>query len=293
MIEHYPILHKEILEFAKTVEGKIFVDATVGGGGHSYLFLKNFPDKFLIGIDRDDFAIEKAKERLKEFEGRYILIKESFKNLDKVLKSQNIDKASLFLFDLGVSTFQLKMERGFSFQREEFLDMRMDKSQELTAYDVVNYYTEQQLYKIIKDYGEEKFAKCISKKIAWQRKIKKIETTKELADLIVSCYPPKLRYGRIHPATKTFQAIRIVVNDELSQIEEGIKKAIQLIEKNGLIMVISFHSLEDRIVKNLFKSYKELKKIEILTKKPITPTEEEIKENPPSRSAKLRIAREI
>lgn len=293
MIEHYPVLHKEILEFAKTVEGKIFVDATVGGGGHSYLFLKNFPDKFLIGIDRDDFAIEKAKERLKEFEGRYILIKESFKNLDKVLKSQNIDKTSLFLFDLGVSTFQLKMERGFSFQREEFLDMRMDKSQELTAYDVVNYYTEQQLYKIIKDYGEEKFAKCISKKIAWQRKIKKIETTKELADLIVSCYPPKLRYGRIHPATKTFQAIRIVVNDELSQIEEGIKKAIQLIEKNGLIMVISFHSLEDRIVKNLFKSYKELKKIEIVTKKPITPTEEEIKENPPSRSAKLRIARGI
>jgi len=293
LIEHYPVLHKEILEFAKTVEGKIFVDATVGGGGHSYLFLKNFPDKFLIGIDRDDFAIEKAKERLKEFEGRYILIKESFKNLDKVLKSQNIDKASLFLFDLGVSTFQLKMERGFSFQREEFLDMRMDKSQELTAYDVVNYYTEQQLYKIIKDYGEEKFAKCISKKIVQQRKIKKIETTKELADLIVSCYPPKLRYGRIHPATKTFQAIRIVVNDELSQIEEGIKKAIQLIEKNGLIMVISFHSLEDRIVKNLFKFYKELKKIEILTKKPITPTEEEIKENPPSRSAKLRIARGI
>ena len=293
MVEHYSVLHREVLEFSKLVAGGIFVDATVGGGGHSYLILKQNPNLKLIGLDKDDFALKVAKERLKEFEDRITLLKSSFKDLDKVLQSLQIREINGILFDFGVSTFQLKLERGFSFQREEFLDMRMDTTQKLTAYDVVNYYREQDLYNIIKTYGEEKFASKIAKSIAEYRKKKKIETTKELADIVYRCYPPNLRHGKIHPATRTFQAIRIEVNNELKDIEEGLEKAINLLAKNGIIMAISFHSLEDRIVKNTFKKYKELKFLEILTKKPITPSDEEIKENPASRSAKLRVGRRI
>jgi 16S rRNA (cytosine1402-N4)-methyltransferase len=293
LAEHYSVLHQEVLEFSKLIEGRIFVDATVGGGGHSYLILKQNPNLKLIGLDKDDYALKVAKERLKEFEDRITLVKSSFKDLDKVLQSLQIKEVNGILFDFGVSTFQLKLERGFSFQREEFLDMRMDTTQKLTAYDVVNYYREQDLYNIIKTYGEEKFASKISKSIVEHRKKKKIETTKELADIVYRCYPPNLRHGKIHPATRTFQAIRIEVNNELKDIEEGLEKAINLLTKNGIIMAISFHSLEDRIVKNMFKKYKELKFLEILTKKPITPSDGEIKENPASRSAKLRVGRRI
>jgi 16S rRNA (cytosine1402-N4)-methyltransferase len=292
LVEHYSVLHQEILEFSKFIEAGIFIDATVGGGGHSYLILKQNPNLKLVGLDKDDYALKVAKERLKEFEDRTTLVKSSFKDLDKVLQSLQIREINGILFDFGVSTFQLKLERGFSFQREEFLDMRMDTTQKLTAYDVVNCYREQDLYNIIKTYGEEKFASKISKSIVEYRKKKKIETTKELADIVYRYYPPNLRHGKIHPATRTFQAIRIEVNNELKDIEEGPEKAINLLTKNGIIMAISFHSLEDKIVKNMFKKYKELKFLEILTKKPITPSEE-IKENPASRSAKLRVGRRI
>jgi 16S rRNA (cytosine1402-N4)-methyltransferase len=293
LVEHYSVLHREVLEFSKLTEGEVFVDATVGGGGHSYLILKHNPNFKLIGLDKDDFALKLAKERLREFEDRITLVKSSFKDLDRVLQSLQIKEINGILFDFGVSTFQLKLERGFSFQREEFLDMRMDTTQKLTAYDVVNYYREQDLYNIIKTYGEEKFASKISKSIVEYRRKKKIETTKELADIVFRCYPPNLRHGKIHPATRTFQAIRIEVNNELKDIEEGLEKAINLLAKKGIIMAISFHSLEDRIVKNTFKKYKELKFLEILTKKPITPSDEEIEENPASRSAKLRVGRRI
>ncbi|MEZ0323364.1 MAG: 16S rRNA (cytosine(1402)-N(4))-methyltransferase RsmH [Hydrogenothermaceae bacterium] len=293
MVEHYPVLYREILNFTKDIQGWL-VDATLGGAGHSRLMLENNPNIKIIGIDRDDYAIEIASQKLSKFRDRVIIRKSAFKDIDKVIQEVGLEKLNGFLFDLGVSTFQLKMERGFSFQREEFLDMRMDKSQYLTAYDVVNNFKEHELYKIIKDYGEEKFARCIAKKIIESRKKKKIETTKELADLVIQCYPPSLRRSsKIHPATKTFQAIRIVVNDELNQIETALNKAVDLLEKYGIIMVISFHSLEDRIVKNSFRKFKELKLLEILTKKPITPSEEEITENPPSRSAKLRVARRV
>ncbi|MEJ5172781.1 MAG: 16S rRNA (cytosine(1402)-N(4))-methyltransferase RsmH [Hydrogenothermaceae bacterium] len=293
MIEHYPVLYREIINFTKDREGWL-VDATLGGAGHSYLILESNPNIKIIGIDRDDYAIEIASQRLHKFKDRVIIRKSAFKDIDKVLQEVGIEKVNGFLFDLGVSTFQLKMDRGFSFQREEFLDMRMDKSQHLTAYDVVNTFKEYELFKIIREYGEEKFAKCIAKKIVESRKKRKIETTKELADIVIQCYPPSLRRSsKIHPATKTFQAIRIVVNDELNQIETALSKAVNLLEKNGLIMVISFHSLEDRIVKNCFKRFKELKLLEILTKKPITPSEEELRENPPSRSGKLRVARRV
>ena len=292
-VKHYPVLWREVLNFFKDLKGTYIVDATLGGGGHSYLILKNFPDKIVIGIDKDQFAIEKASKRLREFEDRFIPIKSSFKDVDKVLDTLQIEKVSGFLFDLGVSMFQLKKERGFSFQREEFLDMRMDSSQHLRAYDVVNTYPKPMLEKILKEYGEEKFYKKIASAIVEARKEKKIETTKELADIVYKVYPPPLRRSRIHPATKTFQAIRIEVNNELDEIKEGITKAIDKLDKGGIIQVISFHSLEDRIVKNIFREGKKLKKLEILTKKPITPGKEELEENPPSRSAKLRVARRI
>ncbi len=292
-VKHYPVLHKEVLNFFKDLKGKYIVDATIGGGGHSYLLLKNLPDKHIIGIDKDQYAIEKAKERLKEFKDRFTPVKDSFRNVDKILDNLGINFVSGFLFDLGVSMFQLKTERGFSFQREEFLDMRMDTSQNLTAYDVVNTYPPYLLEKIIKEYGEEKFFKRIVKAIVEYRRKKRIETTKELADIVYQAYPKKFRHRRIHPATKTFQAIRIEVNSELEEIKEGVSKAIDRLEKGGLIAVISFHSLEDRIVKNIFKERKKLKDIEILTKKPITPGKEEILENPPSRSAKLRVAKRV
>lgn len=294
MIRHYPVLYREVLNFIKDIKGGVIVDATVGGGGHSYLILKSNPNIKIIGIDRDDYALEVASENLSQFKDRVTLFKSSFRDIDSVLQSLKIDKVDGFLFDFGVSTFQLKTERGFSFQRAEFLDMRMDTSQRLTAYEVVNRYTEKELFYIIKEYGEEKFAKSIAKNIVEQRKKGKIKTTEELAQIVLNSYPAHFRrHFKIHPATKTFQAIRIVVNDELNQIEIALEKAINLLNKDGLILAISFHSLEDRIVKNVFKKYKELKYLQILTKKPITPTEEEIRENPPSRSGKLRVARRL
>lgn len=292
-VKHYPVLYREVLSFFKNVKGKYIVDATLGGGGHSYILLKNLPDKYVIGIDKDAIAIEKAKEKLKDFKDRFIPVQGSFKDLDVVLDRLGIKEVSGFLFDLGVSMFQLKMERGFSFQRDDFLDMRMDLSQHLRAYDVVNTYPQPVLEKIIKEYGEEKFFRRIAKAIVEYREKKKIETTKELADIVYKAYPPKYRHRKIHPATKTFQAIRIEVNNELEEIKIGVNKAIDRLEKGGIIAVISFHSLEDRIVKNIYKERKKLKEIEILTKKPITPGEEELRENPPSRSAKLRVAKKV
>jgi len=293
LIQHYPVLHKEVLNFFKEIKDGVIVDATVGGGGHSFLLLEQNPSIKIVGIDRDRQALEYATRRLERFKDRFIPVNAPFSQIDTVLKQLNIDRVNGFLFDLGVSMFQLKGERGFSFLKEEPLDMRMDTSQHLTAYQVVNQYPRDLLEKIIREYGEERFAKRIAKNIVEYRKNKKIETTKELADIIYKTYPPPLRKSRIHPATKTFQAIRIEVNNELQQIEEGISKAIDLLEKGGIIQAISFHSLEDRIVKNIFKEGKRLKKLELLTKKPITPTEEEIRENPPSRSAKLRVAKRI
>ncbi len=293
-ITHYPVLHREVLNFFKeNLKDGIIVDATIGGGGHSFLLLKEIPNISIIGLDKDDFALERAKKCLEKFRDRVKLFKSSFKDVDEVLKEIGINKVNGFLFDFGVSMFQLKYERGFSFQRDEPLDMRMDTNQHLTAYTIVNNYPLSDLERILKDYGEEKLYKKIARAIVERRKKKKLETTKELADLIYKIYPVKLRYRRLHPATKTFQAIRIEVNNELNEIEEGLKKAIKLLNKGGIIQAISFHSLEDRIVKNIFRDGKKLKEVEILTKKPIIPLETEIRENPPSRSAKLRVARRI
>ncbi len=292
-VSHYTVLKDEVVDFIGLSPHETIVDATVGGGGHSYAVLEKYPNKKVIGIDKDEYALSVAEDRLKEFEGRYHLIKGSFKDIDKILDSLGKEKVGGFIFDLGVSHFQLKLDRGFSFNREEFLDMRMDKDNPLTAYDVVNSYPEYKLEEIIKKYGEERFAKRIAKNIVEQRKKKKIETTKELENIIFHSYPRKLRHGRIHPATKTFQAIRIEVNNELSEIEEALQKAIDRLDTEGILAVISFHSLEDRIAKKIIKENSQLKKLEVLTKKPIIPKDIEIKENKASRSAKLRVAKRI
>jgi len=292
LVEHYPVLHREVLNFFSPIRKGVVVDATVGGGGHTSLILKNIPQVKVIGIDKDPEAVEKARNRLKDFGDRFTAVHSSFKDIDRVLERLKINKVSGFLFDLGVSLYQLKEDRGFSFQKDQPLDMRMDYTSRLTAYEVVNRYPKNLLEKIILEYGEEKFAKKIARLIAEERKKKPIKTTAELADIVKRAYPPMWR-GRIHPATKTFQAIRIEVNNELDEIKEGVSKAVNLLDKGGILQVISFHSLEDRIIKNILKEGKKLKKLQILTKKPITPTQGEIKENPPSRSAKLRVAKRL
>jgi 16S rRNA (cytosine1402-N4)-methyltransferase len=291
--EHFPVLLSETVEHLLKNNGKIYVDATIGLGGHSYELLRRNPNIYLIGIDKDPYALEKAEERLKEFKGRFSLYQADYKDIDEVLKVEGIDKVDGILMDLGVSMLQLKTpERGFSFNEEAPLDMRMNPEQKFSAYDVVNRYSEKELARIIKEYGEERFAHRIAKAIVNARRKKPIETTKELAQIIEGAIP-KGFYKKIHPATKTFQAIRIEVNKELEHLKEALLKIPHLLNPKGRIAVISFHSLEDRIVKHTFRYFEKEGILKVLTKKPITPSEEEIKKNPPSRSAKLRVAERV
>lgn len=290
---HRPVLLKESIEIFTSNEGKIYVDCTLGGGGHAKEILKRREDIYLIGIDKDDDAIEIAKENLREFEGRISIYKADFRNLDLVLKEEGIEKVDGFLFDLGVSTFQIKGKRGFSFQMDAPLDMRMDAEQTLTAYKVVNNYPERELIRILKEFGEERFAVRIAKAIVQRRKKKPIETTGELVDIILSTVPEYYKHGRIHPATRTFQAIRIEVNKELESLKEALEKTQEFLAPKGRLVVISFHSLEDRIVKNFMKEKENQGILRLLTKKPITPSLEELKENPASRSAKLRASEKL
>jgi 16S rRNA (cytosine1402-N4)-methyltransferase len=292
-IKHIPVLLEETVNLLTSNGGKIYVDATVGLGGHSYEILKRNPKVYLIGIDKDPNALEIAEERLKDFEGRFALYQADYKDIDEVLKAEGIDKVDGILMDLGVSMLQLKTpERGFSFNEDAPLDMRMNPEQKLTAYDVVNKYKEKDLARIIKEYGEERFAYRIAKAIAEYRRKKPIETTKELAEIVERAVP-KGFYKKIHPATKTFQAIRIEVNKELEHLKEALIKLPTLLNPGGRIAVISFHSLEDRIVKHTLRYFEKEGTLKVLTKKPITPSEEEIKRNPASRSAKLRVAEKI
>jgi 16S rRNA (cytosine1402-N4)-methyltransferase len=292
-IKHIPVLLEETVNLLTSNGGKIYVDATIGLGGHSYEILKRNSNVYLIGIDKDPNALEIAEGRLKDFEGRFALYQADYKDIDEVLKAEGIDKVDGILMDLGVSMLQLKTpERGFSFNEDAPLDMRMNPEQKLTAYDVVNKYKEKDLARIIKEYGEERFAYRIAKAIAEYRRKKPIETTKELAEIVERAVP-KGFYKKIHPATKTFQAIRIEVNKELEHLKEALIKLPTLLNPSGRIAVISFHSLEDRIVKHTLRYFEKEGTLKVLTKKPITPSEEEIKRNPASRSAKLRVAEKI
>ena len=292
-VVHKPVLLRESVRLLTENGGKVYVDCTLGLGGHAKEILKQRKEIFLIGIDKDEEAIQIAKENLKEFEGRFVIYKADFKDFDLVLEEEGIEKVDGFLFDLGTSMLQLKSERGFSFQIDAPLDMRMDKEQTLTAYKVVNQYPERELARIVKEYGEEKFAKRIARAIVLRRKKKPIETTGELVEVILSAVPEPYKHGRIHPATRTFQAIRIEVNKELESLKEALYKTPDYLNPKGRLVVISFHSLEDRIVKHFMKEKEKEGVFKILTKKPITPSEEEVKENPASRSAKLRAAERV
>jgi 16S rRNA (cytosine1402-N4)-methyltransferase len=302
---HEPVMVKEVIASLLVNKKGIYVDGTVGGGGHSYAILKQ-TDSFLVGIDCDDEALQAAEKKLEEFGKRKILTKANFADLGKVLKGLNIQKVDGVLLDFGVSSHQLdRSERGFSFNQQALLDMRMDRSLQLSAYDIVNGFAQSELEKIIKSYGEEKMARKIAKAISLKRRLAPIETTAQLAAIVVSSMPAKLKRQKIHPATKTFRAIRIAVNKELDNIKPAIYDATEALKSGGRLCVISFHSLEDRIVKNEFRALaggcvcpqdiplcvcKKEKKLKIITRKALAPSAEEIKANPRARSAKLRVA---
>ncbi len=298
-------MKNEAVDALECKNGLVYVDCTLGGGGHSELILKRIsPDGRLISFDVDDDAIEAASARLKDYKNLTI-VKNSYRNIKKVLHSLGIEKINGgVLFDLGASYHQFnKAERGFSFSKEAPLDMRFNQDADFSAYDVVNGYSEQELVRIFSEYGEERFSKRIARTITEQRKLKKLETTTELANLITNCTPHVK--STIHPATRVFQAIRIEVNQELQNVKNTLNDVLDLLDVGAIISVISFHSLEDRIVKHLFKYHSQRchceknqmictcppPKLELVNKKPITASEEEVSENPPSRSAKLRIAR--
>ena len=304
---HKSVLLKESIDSLNIKENGIYIDATLGYAGHSSEILKKIPKGFLYGIDQDDFAIEKSNEILKKISNNYHIIRSNFSNMKEELKKININKVDGVLFDLGVSSVQLDFdERGFSFHKDAKLDMRMDTTKNFSAYNVVNEYDYSNLVRVLRDYGEEKYASSIAKNIIRERNNKKIETTLELVNIIKKSMPQR-EMKEHHPARKSFQAIRIEVNNELEVLKEGLEQALELINVGGRVSVISFHSLEDKIVKNIFNKYSEIpeniKKLPFIPEnlepkykiisKGITPKEEELIDNNRSRSARLRVIERI
>lgn len=295
---HIPVLLKESIEGLNLKAGDTIVDGTINGGGHSEEILKTIGDKGkLVGIDQDGEVLEKLREKWKDRRNVF-LVRDNFRNLDKVLETLKIEKVNGILLDIGVSSSQIdKSGRGFSFSKDEPLLMTMKTDIDtngITAKEIVNSWNEKDLADAIWQYGEERFSRRIAKNIIRRREEKPIETTFELVDVIRESVPGYYRNShRINCATRTFQALRIVVNDELGSLKEGLEKSSDKLEYGGRLAVISFHSLEDRIVKNYFKEISAKGDGKIITKKPIIPTEEEIKNNPRSRSAKLRLLEKI
>jgi 16S rRNA (cytosine1402-N4)-methyltransferase len=303
--KHYTVMKNEAVDALECKDGLIYVDCTLGGGGHSELILQRIsPNGKLIAFDVDQDAINASSERLKDYKNLTI-VKNSYTNIKSVMKDLGIEKITGgVLFDLGASYHQLtKQERGFSFSKEAPLDMRFNMESDFSAYDVVNSYSEEDLVRIFSEYGEERFSKRIAKAIINSRKLKNFNTTTELSELIINA-TPKVKTS-IHPATRVFQAIRIEVNQELQNVKNTLNDVLELLDFGAIISVISFHSLEDRVVKQVFKYHStrchcERNQmictcpppiLELVNKKPIMASDEEVKENPPSRSAKLRIAR--
>lgn len=307
---HRPVMLMEAIASLNCRQGGIYLDGTVGGGGHAYGILeKTAPDGILVGIDLDNDALLESRQRLDVFGNRKFLVKGNCSDIKAILASLGIERVDGILLDLGVSSHQLeRAERGFSFSLDAPLDMRMNQEGNLTAADIVNGFTGDKLRKIIRDYGEEmRYAKIVST-ILTRRKASPIKTTGELARVVLSAISERSKRSKrekIHPATKTFQAIRIAVNDELANLYKAIDDGVDSLNSGGRLSVISFHSLEDRIVKNAFRSWEKgcicppdlplcvcdrESKLKVLTRKPLTPSEEEIKGNPRARSAKLRTA---
>jgi len=307
--EHISVLLNEVLESLNIKEDGIYVDGTLGGAGHSLQIVKRLTTGKLIGIDQDQNALEKAGQVLEEYKDKVILVKNNYENIDKVLEELGIEAIDGMLLDIGVSSHQLDEEtRGFSYNKDAPLDMRMDMTSDFSAWDVVNKYDQKELEQIIWDYGEDRWAKRIAEFIIAERKEKPINTTLELVTAIKKAIPKQVRDEGNHPARKTFQAIRIEVNRELDVLTKVIPKISNVLKPDGRLAIITFHSLEDRIVKESFKDlYKncicpsefpqcicdKTREIEIITRKPIIPTKEEIELNPRSRSAKLRVAEKL
>lgn len=284
---HIPVLKKEVLNFLKPEPNENFIDATIGAGGHAAIILKAIkPNGRVLGIDQDQEMIKNTKIRLND--KRLILVSDNFVNLKNIVDKQEFSPVSGILLDLGMSSWHLeKSGRGFSFQKNENLDMRYGNT-ELKAETIVNQYSQKEIEIILKKYGEERFAKKISSAIVEQRKKDPIGNTSELIQVIKQAVPYWYQRKRIHFATRTFQALRIAVNDELNNLIKVLPQAIEILKPGGRIVVISFHSLEDRIVKNFLREQAQKQVLQINTKKPIRPSFEEIKINPRSRSAKLR-----
>lgn len=308
VFSHFPVMLNECIQGLNIKPDGIYVDCTLGGAGHSLEIVKRLTTGKLIAIDKDDDALNFSKQKLKDFSDKVIFVKEDFKNLKNILNSLGIKKVDGFLADLGVSSYQIDTaERGFSYNKDGKLDMRMDKTQAFSAYDIVNTYSESQLADIIYKYGEEQFAKRIAKEIVETRKTQNIETTMQLTQIIEKAIPKKF-HTKGSVSKKTFQALRIEVNGELEGLENAILDMINFLNVGGRIAIITFHSLEDRIVKNIFKlestdcicdkdipvcvcSHKA--SIKLVNKKPIEASQSELKNNKRSTSAKLRIAEKV
>lgn len=301
---HYSVLLRETIEQLHVKPDGIYVDGTLGGGGHAYEVCRRLGTGSFYGIDQDDDAIRAAGERLKEFGDKVKILRSNYCNMRAVLASEGVERVDGIVLDLGVSSYQLdRSERGFSYRYDAPLDMRMDRRQTLTARDIVNGYSEQELYRIIRDYGEDKFAKNIAKHIVKNRAVKPIETTYELNEIIKAAIPAKMRRDG-HPSKQTFQAVRIECNRELEVLRDSLDDFIEMLSPGGRLCVITFHSLEDRIVKTIFKKNEnpctcppdfpvcvcgKVSRGSVVTRKPIVPGEEELAENTRSKSAKLRV----
>lgn len=293
---HRSVLLQEVIEGFAFQDGDVYLDATLGTGGHMEEIARRFKSRVeLAGIDVDPVSVDLVREKFDLAGIKVKLAALNFRNIDKVPELLEIKRPSKILFDLGWSSYQMEeSKRGFSFSRDEPLIMTLGGDKEgVTAYNVANKWQESNLADIIYGYGEERYARRIAKAIIERRARKPIETSKELAEIVKSAVPIFYRFGRIHPATRTFQAIRIAVNDELRALEEGLEKGFGILKTRGRMAVISFHSLEDRIVKRFFKREAENGKAELIAKKPIIPSKGEIEENPRSRSAKLRILKKL
>lgn len=307
---HKSVLLDETIDNLNIKPDGIYVDGTLGGGGHSYEIAKRLSDKGrLIGIDQDEDAIRAATERLQEFSSRVTIVRNNYCNMNLVLDELGIDKVDGIILDLGVSSYQLDTaERGFTYKVDAHLDMRMDQRQSLTAKDIINGYSEYDLYRIIRDYGEDKFAKNIAKHIVMARQSEEITTTFQLNEIIKAAIPMKCRAVGGHPSKKTYQAVRIELNHELDVLENSIDMMIDRLNSKGRICIITFHSLEDRIVKTRFKNNEnpctcppdfpvcvcgKASKGKVITRKPILPSEEELNENKRSKSSKLRVFEKI
>ncbi len=300
---HIPVLQKEVLQYLNPKPNDNFIDATCGEAGHTLAILeRNGPEGKILGIDADPNQIENCKLKIENFKKRVILVADNFANLKEIVKRTKFEPVAGILFDLGFSSWHLEeSKKGFSFLKDEPLDMRYNLQNPLTAEKIINQWPEVEIEKILKEFGEERFSRRIAKEIIKARKVKPIKSTFQLVEVIKRAFPSKYRFKRIprrkafgflrgrHFATRTFQALRIAVNDELNNLENALPQAWEILEPFGRLVVISFHSLEDRIVKNFYRNQSSID-LKVLTKKPIRPTVKEIKINPRSRSAKLRAA---